>query len=303
MGYRVELAHNHEHDLAKAAAFHEKLVEWGRQRAAATLALPADTPLDDEQRNRLRTLGVSLAQLGHTRRDDGNPDCVADYREAIDIYRRIGDKAVEAITEYNLGQAYKDVPAIRDVDASEAAYQRSLDLHDPNDALGRSKCINQIGMVHYDRFLDARERNEPVETLLRHAQTAEKYCLDGLQLRPQDALTDLGPAHNGLGNLYGDIGQQDKAREHYEHAAQYFERAGDHFHAGTVRTNMALMYSRASERENQPSQQRSSLLRARAYTEAALRDFQHYKGRAAKDEADAQGLLDNINQALAKLPQ
>lgn len=40
-----------------------------------------------------------------------------------------------------------------------------------------------------------------------------------------------------------------------------------------------------------------------AYAEAALRDFQRYQGRAAKDEADAQGLLDRINQAVANLPQ
>ena len=42
---------------------------------------------------------------------------------------------------------------------------------------------------------------------------------------------------------------------------------------------------------------------ARAYAEAALRDYQHYQGRAAKEEANAQRLLDLINQALAKLPQ
>ncbi|MFL6213823.1 MAG: hypothetical protein ACJ74J_07985 [Blastocatellia bacterium] len=50
-------------------------------------------------------------------------------------------------------------------------------------------------------------------------------------------------------------------------------------------------------------QQRAFLLRARAYAEAALRDFKHYQGRAAKDEADAQSLLDSINQDLAELPQ
>ena len=66
---------------------------------------------------------------------------------------------------------------------------------------------------------------------------------------------------------------------------------------------LALMHAQATERENQPSQQRASLLRARAYAEAALRDYQHYQGRAAEKEARAQGLLDQINQDLAKLPQ
>jgi hypothetical protein len=35
---------------------------------------------------------------------------------------------------------------------------------------------------------------------------------------------------------------------------------------------------------------------------AALRDFQHYQGRAAVEEAKTRDLLDEINQALAKLP-
>jgi len=47
----------------------------------------------------------------------------------------------------------------------------------------------------------------------------------------------------------------------------------------------------------------SALFRARAYCEAALRDYQHYQGRAAKDEARTQTLLDDIDQELAKLAQ
>ena len=210
--------------------------------------------------------------------------------------------AAEAITELDLGHSYLILPAIRDLNAAEAAYQRSLDLRDPNDALGRSTCLHQIGMVHYQRFLEARKRKGPAETLLQHAQAAEKHYLDGLRLCPKDALTDLAPMHGQLGSLYAEVGQLDSAREHYEQAAQYFEKAGNHLHAGHVRFNMAVMYVRAAENEDHPPQQRASLLRARAYAEAALRDFQHYQGRAAKEEAKTQGLLDDITQALAKLP-
>lgn len=156
-------------------------------------------------------------------------------------------------------------------------------------------------MVHQERFLDARKRKEP--TLMRHAQAAEEHYLQGLQLCPKDALTELAPAHGQLGTLYSQVGGLDNAREHYEQAAQYFERIGNRFHAGQTRFNMALMYVRAAERENQPSRQRDSLLRARAYAEAALRDYKHYEGRAAQNEASTQGLLDQINQDLAKLPR
>ena len=45
---------------------------------------------------------------------------------------------------------------------------------------------------------------------------------------------------------------------------------------------MALMYLEAAEREATPSRQRDLLHRAQAYAQAALRDFQHYQGRAAQ---------------------
>lgn len=66
---------------------------------------------------------------------------------------------------------------------------------------------------------------------------------------------------------------------------------------------MAVMYVQASTRVNETSQQRDYLLRANAYAEAALRDFQHYQGRAVADEGKAKDLIEQINQGIAKLPQ
>ncbi len=303
MDYRALLARQHERDLAKAAALQGKVVEFERQQADSLLSLNADAPLDGEQLSRLRSLAVSVFALGQVLSEQGDAECVQHYLETISHVRRIGDKPVEAIAEFNLGHAYLFLPAIRDLDAAEAAYGRSLDLRNPDDTLSRSKCIKQIGMVHNERFSEARQREEPTETLLRHAQAAEACYLEGLRLCPKDALTDLAPLHNDLGNLYNAFGQLDSAREYYEQSAQYYEKAGNHFFAGQTRFNMALMYAWAAERESQPSQQCAGLLRARAYAEAALRDFQQYQGRAVADEANAQSLLDAINQILAELPQ
>ncbi|HEX8071034.1 MAG TPA: CHAT domain-containing protein [Pyrinomonadaceae bacterium] len=303
MVYRVGLARHHEHDLAKAAALQEKVVELHRQRTASLMALSADAPLDNKHRTRLHTLAMCLGTFGQILSEANDAECVKHYQEVVRILRRIGDKPSEAVAEFNLGHAYKNLPAIRDLDAAEAAYRRSLGLHNPNDALGRSKCIKHIGMVHHARFREARQRKEPVETLLRHAQAAEAHYLEGLQLCPEDALTELAPMHNVLGNLYADVGQLDKAREHFEQDAHYEEKAGNHYGAGQTRLSMAIMYAQAAARDDQPAQQRAGLLSARAYAEAALRDFHHYQGRAAKEEAKAQGLVNEINRALATLPQ
>jgi len=280
-----------------------KTVAWVRQQAAAALALPVDAALDNVQRNRIRTLGVSLAQLGQILREQGSGDCVQQYEESIQFDQRIQDTAVEAISHYNIGRAYHEIPVIRDLDAAEAAYQRSLDLRDPNDALGRSRCIKQIGMVHHERFNAARQQNAPAATLLQHAQAAEVHYQRGLALCPATAIVDLGPIHNNLGELYRIVGQTERAREHYEKRVQLAEQTGDRYGTGQTRFNLALMYVDAAGQTETPARQRDLLLRARAYAQAAQRDFQHFQGRAAADEAKAQRLIDDIEQALTARPQ
>jgi tetratricopeptide (TPR) repeat protein len=302
MSYRVSLAIAYDRDLPRAAALQEKRVAWDRQQAAPALALPPGAALDSEQRHRILTLAVSLATLGRTLREQGSGDCVQQYEESIRHSQRIEDTAGEAITHYNLGSAYRKVPAIRDLDAAEAAYQRSLALVDPNDALGRSRCIKQIGLVHHERLTESRQRGEPAETVLKHAQAAEQHYRQALALCPSTALADLGLKHQALGALYADVGQTESAREHYEKSVQIFEQTGDRYGAGQTRFNMALMYAQASGRETAPARQRDLLQRAGAYARAALRDFQHYQGRAAAYEARAQGLLKRIDEDLAKLP-
>ncbi len=300
MGYRVRLARERDRDLDRATALQSRRVDWVRARAAEALALLGDAPLDAERRNRIRTLGVSTHMLGELLRERGDPDCTDRYRESIDYARRVGDTVGEANVYHNLGYAYVQIPAIRDLDSAELAYRTSLDLREPNDALGRSQCIQQIGMVHHERFREARVRGEPESILLGHAQAAETAYLDALALWPVGAVADRGPLHGQLGALYAEIGQTDHAREHFEKDIQICERTGNRHGAGQTRFNLALLNFQSADRE--PPRRRDLLRRADAYAQAALRDFRHYQGRAADMEAKTQGLIDSIAQALAVAP-
>ena len=136
---------------------------------------------------------------------------------------------------------------------------------------------------------------------MKHVQAADKHYQQALDLCPAAAVAVLGPIHHQLGILYADVGQMEPAREQYEKAAQYKEQCGDRHGAGITRDGMAIMYLRAAATEETPARQRDLLLRAEVYAQAALRDFQHYEGRAADEEAKAQQLLDDIGQALAEL--
>lgn len=303
MGYRVELARGQERDFNRAAELQEKLVTLHRRQAAAALALPTDAPLGDKQHHLIRTLAVSLEMLGRILAEQESNDCVKQYEEAIQQYRRIRDTASEGITQMHLGRAYQNLPDIRDLDAAEVSYKNGFALHLPNDALGRSQCIGQIGTLHYERFKEARRQGVPPKTLRRHVQAAEQHYQQALGLCPASAIADLAPNHNNLGILYKNVGQMEPAQEHFEKAAQYYGQCGDRHAAGETRYNMALMYAQAAGREKTPARQRDGLLRAQAYAQAALRDYQHYKGRAAADEANTQRLIDKIEQQLANLPQ
>jgi len=302
MEYRVRLARDDEHDLTRAATLQERLVEWTRYQAASHLVFPEDAPLDDIQRNRIRTLSVNLIAFGKILFEQGNSDCVKQYEEALQYYLRIRDISGEAAVHFNLGQAYLVLTDIRDLDLAEAAYRRSLALYDPNDTSGRLRCIAQIGMVYFSRFKKGREEGEPEETLKRYWFTAEHCYQNALSLGPC-VLIDIQLMYGQLANLYVEVNQLELAREYYEKLLQVCNQTGDRYLAGQTRLNMARMYILQAEREIDTEGQRNALGRSRAYAQAALNDFQHYSGRCAAEEAKAQQFLEDIERGLSQLPQ
>ncbi len=299
MEYRVELKRHWRRDFVVAAALQKKLVAWNRQRAADSLAVTDNASLDDKQRNHVRTLAVSVGTVGEIRREQGCGDCVEHYEEAIRLCERIDDNVGGARECYNLGLAYLLIPDIRDFDAAEAAFRRSLELDDPADALTRSLDIKQIGAVYHERLKEGVSRHDPAHSLEQHFRVAEEHYVEALDLCPASAIGERGPIHDALGLLYTLGGETEQAREHLELAVQCFEQTGDRYNAGQARGGIAIMYLQAVGGKSVPARQRDLLQRAQSYAEAALRDFQHYQGRAAADEARAQKLIDIIAQALA----
>lgn len=301
MSYRVDLALNHDRDLPRAAALQQKTVAWDRQHAASALTLPPDADIAPDQRNSIRTLSGSLTTLGLILMQEGSSDCVAVYEEAIRCNRRIHDTTVEAIALYDLGTAYKDIPDIRDLDAAEAAYERSQTLHAASDSLGRSRCEHGLGMVHLARFRESLQRGDSEETMLRHAQAAEERFRHGIALCPAFAIGDLAVMYGSLGVLFSEMGMTEQARESYERSLQLDEKSGDRYRSGEDRYNIALMYCHAAGQESNLSRQRDILHRAEAYAQRAMEDFRHYQGCAAKNAAMVQKLITCIGTALAEL--
>ncbi len=298
MDCRIYLAHRHQHDLHGTAALQGKLVNLLRSQTAHALLLPPDAPLHTEERRQVHAFAAAVLALGSILREQGNPNCVAATEEAIRYSQRIQDSDAEAVACFNLGQDYMQFPAIRNLDAAEAAYQRSLALRHQSDALGRSRCIKESGVVHYERLKKSQQRGEPVEVVLKHAQAAELHLLQAAALCPLDALYNVAEIHNELGLLYARVDQIELSREHYEESLRIDLQTGDRSRTGGTRCNIALMYLRGVELESTLRRRIDLLHRAQAYAQAALRDFQHYRGRAAEMEAKAQQLLAHIAQVL-----
>jgi len=266
-------------------------VAWARQRAAAALAaleqgLPPEA-LDGVERNSIRTLAGSLHELGQIQRGQGQSDCVAAYRESLELSERIGERAGAASCALNLGRAYTDLPALRDLAQAEGWYRRSLDLTDEGDRLGRSKCLSQLGLVAHERFKEARVAGQPEEELLRYLNEAVGYYRQALDLTPPDAVDDLAVAHNQLGNVYGDAGDLDRALPHYREAIRYEEVQGNLYGAAQTRFNVALGLAQGGR-----------LPDALTYARAALRGYQSYGQGAAADTQKTQQLIAMIERDL-----
>ena len=111
-------------------------VAWDRRRAAPALALPLEE-LDSSGRNDIRTLAVSLHELGEIQREIGQIDCVKNYEQALSLFEQLGYKTEAAYCAFNLGHAYKNLRQLRNLNQAEHWYRRSLELHSERDLLGR----------------------------------------------------------------------------------------------------------------------------------------------------------------------
>ena len=284
--YRVFLAEE-ARQWVETERLQRALVEWFRQRAALALDVPRKA-LEGAQRNAIRMLAVSLEQLGSIQREQDQAECVAAYKEAIPFCQRIGDQPEEAILAFNLGRAYTELPAIRDLARAEQWYQRSLELYDESDQYGRGGCLAQLGGVAYERFKETRGANKPEEELLRHLNAAVGFYHQALDMFPSNAVDRLAVAHNQLGIIYAEAGDFDRALPHWRECIRYDEAAGNLYGAAQTRYNVARALAQADR-----------LADAREYAYAALRNYQTYGDRAAADIQETQGLIDWIEQRMS----
>jgi tetratricopeptide (TPR) repeat protein len=226
-----------------------------------------------------------LNDLAHVQRERGETECVTHYQESLNIFQRLADRPRVAAVAYSLGTAYKDIPALRDLDQAETWYRRSLDLHDQADRLGRAKCLGQLGIVARERFDEVRAAEGPEHERLRLINQAARFTHQAVDLLPENAIKDRAVGEGQLGNIYDDAGKLDRSLHHYRECIHLFESVGDIHSAAKNRSNVARTLARAGR-----------LADAREYARAALRNYETYGSRAAAEIEKTRDLLDEIDE-------
>jgi hypothetical protein len=259
-------------------------IAFHRQLAADALATPPDQ-LSGTQRDQIRNLSVAVEQLGHLLREQDNPECVQPYQEAIQLAQRSGDQQGEATVAFNLGHAYKDIPALRDLGQAQHWYQHSLELLEEHNILARARTVGQLGNVAHERFNDARRAGAPERELLAHLNDAASAYHQTLELFPDNAIDELGVTHQALGVLYAYTPDTGRALRHYQESIRYFERADNRYAAGWTRLNAAITLKRARRPDD-----------ALLYAQAALRDYETLGPGTAAQADQARQLITSLQR-------
>lgn len=225
-------------------------VEWWRHQAApviaacrqAEAALPGSLP-DGEQAgcNIVQSLVVMLGQLGDILREQGKPECVPVYTEGYELALLIANPADAAAIAFNLGRAYQNMPAVHDLDQAQRWYQHSLELSDEHDQVAQGAGLIALGDVAYERFKESPVTTHAMLDSWQHFSAAVGFYQQALQWIPPHAAAALAARHHRLGDLYGIVGDSDRATAHYREAVRYYDTVGDFAQAGLVRFTVALI--------------------------------------------------------------
>lgn len=287
--YRIVVAER-ERQWALAQNLHDVQIDLSRRRAESALSA-APNALDAVQRNRIRTLAVTLHQRGQFQRKLGKPDCVSSFEESLKLLDQIDDKALAAVCAYNLGGVFEgiEIPALENLDSAEHWYRCSLELQNDRDHIGRARCLSQLGFIACRRFQEARETKQPEPVLLNHINAAANFYYEALDLLPPNAVEDLASLHNQLGNLYGESGYTEEALQLWRESIRYKEMSGNLYGVATTRYNVAIGLAQAGR-----------LADAREYALAALRNYQMFGDGASADVQKTQSLLQKVEELIGK---
>jgi tetratricopeptide (TPR) repeat protein len=234
-------------DLVQAEALARSILDW---ETANSVKIDQTHPdrFSSSEVQQLRFLAIATSRLADVLREANNPACVSMNEEAIRIYRAIGDGVSESIRLFNLGHAFKNVPALRDLTKAADYYAAAYESYPEYDALARAQCLAQLGSVSLELLGDSLQNGAVQAVVSNHLDRAINYYETALQIEPADAIANLARTHNQLGVAYQySRTEQSKALEHFKKAIHYFNESDQWFGAAGACLNAAQVLLRLSK--------------------------------------------------------
>lgn len=171
--------------------------------------------------------GSALNNLGVTYRELRRfGEAVTSHKQALTIFREIGDRRCEGMALGNLGNAYRILGRIEE---AVTCYEQDIAIcQEVGDRRGEGSTLTSLGVAYqgWGRFEEA---------VTCHQQALEIFEEVGDQQREGMALGNLGNACRSLG---GD----DEADACYEQALTIFREVGDRHSEGMALSNLGSIY-------------------------------------------------------------
>jgi len=275
--YRVKLAQV-ARDWSAAAALLAALIAWYRGRADEALATPV-SDLTPVQRTQIRNLGTALLDLGNVLLLQDDPGCLPHYQETLALAQKAGDRSAEASAAGSLGNVYRMLSELKDLDEAERWWRRSLELRPDSDRHGRAQCLSSLGSIALERFDEAQAVGQPKSVLLEQLNAALRSYQQSLDLTPADDHERRAIVENRLGAIFRRAGDHGQALRHFQRSVQHEEARGNPYGAGQSRHNIALLLARDGRADD-----------ALQYARAALDNYEQVGPGAAAD-ADRERLF------------
>ncbi len=155
------------------------------------------------------------------------PRALAVYRIALEVSRKIEDKAGTASSLYGMGQIHS---LMDDTELAATEFNECLALRSVlEDTTGQGMALNQLGV------LQSKHGN--------HERALEFYRESQRLLEKGGNKIELSSLMINTGNAYKDQGIHDRALEYYDHALKLADEAGSQARVAITLSNIAQVYT------------------------------------------------------------
>jgi len=220
------------------------LIDVTRERVAPFLEIPVNE-LRPSQHNGIRSLAVSLENLGIAQREQARVDCLTPLLEAYSLCHHLRDRTTGAGVCFNIAQVYHSKLPLRDLDESEKWLERALQLTDSNNLHHQGKCLNELGLVALEKGRDAIDlsRDDGGDGANRLLNEAEHLALEALKRLPAHALHDRAVSYATLADIEMWAANIPQAVEHLNESIRLHESVEAFDGADDVRINAAVAFA------------------------------------------------------------